>query len=202
MLKNPEDRRARRSRRMLKESLLELMKKKSFSEISVRDVTDGADMNRATFYLHYAGTAELLQSLEADLLAEAQELIDAHIPETVARGNVRPVLEPVLDFVVEHRETCKILFANSEASGFIQALQLLIRKNGTSLLEAWFHPQDQSRTDYFLSFITWGFIGLLEEWFDQDMALPRGELVDIAQRVADGAAAGLFSRPGQSKKSF
>lgn len=195
MLKNPEDRRARRSRKMLKESLLELMKKKSFSEISVRDVTDGADMNRATFYLHYAGTAELLQSLEADLLAEAQELIDAHIPETVARGNVRPVLEPVLDFVVEHRETCKILFANSEASGFIQALQLLIRKNGTSLLEAWFHPQDQSRTDYFLNFITWGFIGLLEEWFDQDMALPKGELVDTAQRVADGAAAGLFNRP-------
>lgn len=64
MLKNPEDRRARRSRRMLKESLLELMKKKTFSEISVRDVTDGADMNRGTFYLHYAGTAELLQSLE------------------------------------------------------------------------------------------------------------------------------------------
>lgn len=194
MLKNPEDRRARRSRKMLKESLLELMKKKSFSEISVRDVTDGADMNRGTFYLHYAGTAELLQSLEADLLAEAQELIDAHIPETVARGNVRPVLEPVLDFVVEHRDTCKILFANSEASGFIQALQLLIRKNGTSVLEAWFHPQDQSQTDYFLNFITWGFIGLLEEWFAQDMALPKRELVDIAQRVADGAAAGLFAR--------
>ena len=48
MQKNPEDRRARRSRKMLKESLLELMKKKPFSDISVRDVTDGADMNRVT----------------------------------------------------------------------------------------------------------------------------------------------------------
>ena len=33
MLKNPEDRRARRSRKLLKESLLELMKRKSFSEL-------------------------------------------------------------------------------------------------------------------------------------------------------------------------
>ena len=35
MLKNPEDRRARRTRRLLKESLLELMEQKHFSEISV-----------------------------------------------------------------------------------------------------------------------------------------------------------------------
>lgn len=31
MLKNPEDRRARRTRRLLKESLLEMMKQKRFS---------------------------------------------------------------------------------------------------------------------------------------------------------------------------
>ena len=79
MPKNFEDRRARRSRKLLKESLLELMKHKTFSDISVRDVTDAADMNRGTFYLHYSGTAELLQSLEADLLSELQELIDAHM---------------------------------------------------------------------------------------------------------------------------
>ena len=194
MLKNPEDRRARRSRRMLKESLLELMKKKTFSEISVRDVTDGADMNRGTFYLHYAGTAELLQSLEDDLLEEVQALIDAHIPETVAKGSVGPVLGPVVDFIVEHRETCAVLFSSSEASRFIQSLQQLISRNGAVLLETWFHTRDQARTEYFLSFLTWAFIGLLEEWFRQGMALPKAELVNAAQRMADGAAAGLFSR--------
>lgn len=90
MLKNPEDRRARRTRRLLKESLLELMEQKHFSEISVRDVTDNADMNRTTFYLHYTDTTQLLQSMEEDLLAEAQVLVDAHIQETVADGTLRP----------------------------------------------------------------------------------------------------------------
>ena len=33
MLKNPEDRRVRRSRRLLKESLLDLMQEKQFSEM-------------------------------------------------------------------------------------------------------------------------------------------------------------------------
>ena len=116
MLKNPEDRRARRTRRLLKESLLELMEQKHFSEISVRDVTDNADMNRTTFYLHYTDTTQLLQSMEEDLLAEAQVLVDAHIQETVADGTLRPVFEPILDFVVEHREVCTILFENNDVT--------------------------------------------------------------------------------------
>lgn len=192
MLKNPEDRRARRSRKLLKESLLELMKRKTFSDISVRDVTDAADMNRATFYLHYSGTAELLQSVEEDLLAELQSLVDAHMQETFAVGSVAPVFEPVLDFAVEHRETCTILFASSEASGFFQAIQRLVHENGAPLVRTWFRPADPRLTDYLLNFLAWGFIGLLAEWFEKDMALPKAELLAAAQRMADSASAGLF----------
>ena len=192
MLKNPEDRRARRSRKLLKESLLELMRRKTFADISVRDVTDAADMNRATFYLHYSGTAELLQSVEEDLLAELQALIDAHMQETFAVGSVAPVFEPVLDFAVEHRETCAVLFASSEASGFFQSIQRLVHENGAPLVRTWFRPADPRLTDYLLNFLAWGFIGLLSEWFEKDMALPKSELLAAAQRLADSAAAGLF----------
>ncbi len=73
MLKNPEDRRARRTRRLLRESLLELLEEKRFGEISIRDVTDRADVNRTTFYLHYTDTAQLLRSVEEELLLELLE---------------------------------------------------------------------------------------------------------------------------------
>ena len=65
-----EDRRSRRSRKLLKQGLLELMKEKRFSAISVRNVTDRMDLNRGTFYLHYPDTTALLRSLEEDMLAE------------------------------------------------------------------------------------------------------------------------------------
>ncbi|MCI8809835.1 MAG: TetR/AcrR family transcriptional regulator [Oscillibacter sp.] len=194
MPKNPEDRRARRSRKLLKESLLELMKRKTFSEISARDVADAADMNRGTFYLHYSSTAELLRSLEADLLSELQALVDVHMQETVAVGSVAPVFDPVLDFAAEHRETCAVLFNSSEASGFIQALQQLICQGSEPLVKTWFRPQDERLTDYLLNFLAWGLIGLLKEWFDQDMALARDELMASAQCMVEGAAVSLFPR--------
>ncbi len=192
MLKNPEDRRARRTRRLLKESLLELMEQKHFSEIFVRDVTDNADMNRTTFYLHYTDTTQLLQSMEEDLLAEAQVLVDAHIQETVADGTLRPVFEPILDFVVEHREVCTILFENNEVSQFAEHLQQLIHRNGTEVIRAWFQPMDDQQLSYLLRFITYGLIGLIREWFQKNMDLPKEELLVTAEFLVDGATSRLL----------
>ena len=186
MLKNPEDRRARRTRRLLKESLLELMEQKHFSEISVRDVTDNADMNRTTFYLHYTDTTQLLQSMEEDLL------VDAHIQETVAAGTLRPVFEPILDFVVEHREVCTILFENNEVSQFAEHLQQLIHRNGTEVIRAWFQPMDDQQLSYLLRFITYGLIGLIREWFQKNMDLPKEELLVTAEFLVDGATSRLL----------
>ncbi len=194
MLKNPEDRRVRRTRRLLKESLLELMRKRRFSELSVRDVTDNADMNRTTFYLHYTDLAQLLRSVETDLLEEAQCLVDAHIQETVADGTVRPVFEPILDFVVEHREICATLFENNEVSRFSEHLQQLIRRNGEEIVRAWFQPTDERQLNHLLCFITYGLIGLLREWFREDMAMPKEQMLTEAEAMVDGAASRLLKR--------
>lgn len=192
MLKNPEDRRVRRTRRLLKESLLELMREKNFSQITARDVTDNADMNRSTFYLHYPDTTALLQSAEADLLAETQSLVDEYIQGSAADRSIRRLFEPVLDFVVEHREICTMLFENNEASQFTEHLQKLIQRNGAGLVRVWFQPKDEQQVSYLLGFVTYGLIGLIREWFQGDMETPKEELLTTAELLVDGAASGLL----------
>lgn len=191
MTNQSDDRRSRRSRRMLKQGLLNLMQRKRFTDISVRDITDLMDMNRGTFYLHYSDTAELLQSLEEDLLGEAQALIDAHLDETLNDRSLRPLLEPILDFVVANRETCTILFNNNDASGFTTRLQQLIRTYGAEMARTWFHFDDPEQLDYQLSFVTYGLLGLVTEWFTQNMALPKETLLEMADRLLNGVIAAL-----------
>lgn len=192
MLKNPDDRRARRTRKLLKESLLNLMSKKRFSDISVSDVTEGADMNRATFYLHYANTQQLLQSVEKDLLAQAQELLDAHMQETIEGGSIRPVLEPILDFVVEERKLCTMLFENDRDSQFTEHLLQLIQHNGAEIVEARFYAQDKQRLSYLLGFVTCGLMGMIRTWFQGGMELPKEELLTAAEQMVDGAVIHLI----------
>ncbi len=47
------DPRVLRSRHMLMESLLKLLTRKEFADISIQEIADEATLNRATFYLHY-----------------------------------------------------------------------------------------------------------------------------------------------------
>ena len=186
-----EDRRSRRSRKLLKQGLLELLREKRFGEISVRDITDRMDLNRGTFYLHYPDTSALLQSVETDLLEEAQALIDAHLPEAEC-GTLQPVFEPVLDLVLARQDTVRALFASGAGSGFTDRLQDLISRNGVQLIRTRFHPKSEDQLEYLLSFVTYGLIGLMKTWFDRDMALSKEGLIQAADRLVNGAAERLL----------
>ncbi len=193
MERHGDDRRSRRSRRLLKQGLLELMREKRFRDISVRDVTERMDLNRGTFYLHYPDTTALLQSVETDMLEGAQALIDAHLAESVAGGTLRPVFEPVLDYVLANRDVCVALMGENTAGNFTERLHQLICRNGVPIAEARFCSATREQLDYLLSFVTYGLIGLMKEWFDQDMHLPKAELIASADRLVDGAAERLLN---------
>jgi AcrR family transcriptional regulator len=57
------DRRTLRSRQALMDALAKLLTKKDFDDISIQEISDKADLTRATFYLHYPDKAALLQAM-------------------------------------------------------------------------------------------------------------------------------------------
>ena len=94
--------------------------------------------------------------------------------------------------MVEHREVCTILFENNEVSQFAEHLQQLIHRNGTEVIRAWFQPMDDQQLSYLLRFITYGLIGLIREWFQKNMDLPKEELLVTAEFLVDGATSRLL----------
>jgi AcrR family transcriptional regulator len=186
-----EDRRSRRSKRLLKQGLAELMLEKPFQEISVRDITDRMDLNRGTFYLHYADTYDLLQKLQQDTLDNVQAMIDEHSAEA-SRETLRPVFEPILNYIVENKDVCYALFAGGTASSFVDQVHRLIYKNGVSIIQKQFSIQSDETLDYLLSFVTYGLIGLIKEWFDTDMSLDKQEILRMTDHLVGGAAKRLL----------
>jgi AcrR family transcriptional regulator len=55
-----EDLRIRRTKKLLQEAMIALTVEKGFSNISVRDITERAMVNRSTFYRHYLDKYDLL----------------------------------------------------------------------------------------------------------------------------------------------
>ena len=59
------DARVKYTRMVLKKALLELMQHKPVNKITVKEICERAELNRATFYAHYSDCFDLLESIEA-----------------------------------------------------------------------------------------------------------------------------------------
>jgi AcrR family transcriptional regulator len=69
------DRRVARTRRALGNAIIELALESGYDKISIRDLTERADIGYATFYRHYKSKDELLTSYLSSILLEiANEL--------------------------------------------------------------------------------------------------------------------------------
>lgn len=63
-----EDRRSRRTREQLQQAAMALMQEKRYSDITVQDIIDRANVGRSTFYLHYQDKDDLVnRTLESIL---------------------------------------------------------------------------------------------------------------------------------------
>ena len=55
-----QDRRTRRTRQVLRDAFVALLKEKRYEDVSVQDIIERADVARSTFYVHYVDKEDLL----------------------------------------------------------------------------------------------------------------------------------------------
>ena len=60
MEKNTKDRRVKRTRQMLHQALLSLIGERGYDALSIQNITERANIGRATFYVHYQDKEQLL----------------------------------------------------------------------------------------------------------------------------------------------
>ena len=106
------DRRVRRTRKLLGTALLELVKEKKFDQITIQDITDRGDLNRATFYLHYGSKEELLaDSLEGHFDALVQQITTLTVDKPIWENPDADEL--VYAHVAEHADLYRVLLGEN-----------------------------------------------------------------------------------------
>lgn len=63
-----------------RQALIQLLQEKPVEEITVRELTERADVNRGTFYSHYQNIYHMLEQVENELFDELGRLLDAYPP--------------------------------------------------------------------------------------------------------------------------
>jgi len=109
-----EDRRIRRTRKLLNEALIELIAEKEYDEITVQEIADRADIGHRTFYRHYAGKDELLVDVMKDALSGFRDLLvlpsSLLLPSDESDGTPQENGRRLFEYVGEQEKLFRVLF--------------------------------------------------------------------------------------------
>jgi AcrR family transcriptional regulator len=189
------DRRAVRSRRALREALIALILEKGYESITVQDITDRADLNRGTLYLHYRDKQDLLLSSSNEVYAE----LLAQFTPISARNMSMDIPERHLTIVFQHvaanADYYRVMLGQHGVPAFITRLRHLVSQVSLDRLQA---LQQLVAAKPFPAELVGGFsggavIGVLEWWLENNMPMTPEEL---ARSTLQLTVSGLYATLG------
>jgi AcrR family transcriptional regulator len=96
------DRRKQRTRQLLRESLQVLILEQGYDAITIQEITDHANLGRATFYLHYRDKDELLVDALETMFDQLVQQIDRLSPQHILELEAPPSLIAFRHVQVHH----------------------------------------------------------------------------------------------------
>ncbi len=173
------DRRIQRTRQLLRDALMSLILEVGYDSVRVQDITDRANLGRATFYLHYRDKEELLvKSLQAmcdDLAERAQN-----------REKGTSISLIAFQHAAENRDLYQAILGANGASAVIRQMRDYVTKSGQSILPG---IRGTLPPEVATNFLGGALLGLISWWLE-DMPYSAKYMADAFHQMAVSALAG------------
>lgn len=172
------DRRVRKTKAILLQSLIKLLAEKKVNKITVKELTDLADVNRSTFYLYYQDLFDMLEKVELDLFNNFKSKYEVFLNESRTYGTFLNFFEFAFNFADKNAELFKILLGPNGDYSFVEKFK-------SAVINA--HPKmvlDQSELEqvFFRSFLVSGFIGVIQKWLEADKMFTAKEMSETMMK--------------------
>ena len=149
-------------------ALVSLLKEKSIADISVKELTQKAQVGRVSFYRNYQTKEDVLRE-EADRLIKEW----GHRYETNPESSPETLFPSLFDFYREHKEYYTILYKAGMASVMLETILNTIQiTDEMENLEA-----------YLKSFWAYGIYGWMIEWIKRGMPESGSELLALFEQA-------------------
>jgi AcrR family transcriptional regulator len=173
-----ENQRVRLSKKMLKDSLIRLLREKDIQKITVREICDGAQINRTTFYKYYGSQHNLLEDIENDFFRELESSL------TESNGRRLAEIDGLAQTLasLEREEKYLHLFNAATDTEFAEKLfglpfiQNLVGENTPKR-----YTDDEAR--YLHTFIKHGGYAMIREWLNTENREKPREMSALMQNM-------------------
>ncbi len=175
------DRRIRYTKMVIKESFIKFLKQKPISKISVKEICDDADINRATFYAHYLDQYDLLYQIENEIINDINEYLKNYEFKV---KNVMPfeMTEKILEYVKKNADIFDTLLNLNGDINFQNELTKIIAQHSSLMNKT--DSVSKEDVEYIFHFLTTGSVGIIQKWLKDGMKKPSKELAQLILKMA------------------
>ncbi|MCI6701111.1 MAG: TetR-like C-terminal domain-containing protein [Erysipelotrichaceae bacterium] len=152
------------TKKMLKEGLLTLLKKKDLNKITITDLCTQSGINRATFYRHYEEPKDILNEIRYSIFEDIKNIQK----QLTINNSLDILLEKVCEYFYENKDLLNILFKYRNDEDFVALINEIckqrlpyIRKQG--YMKEYDDESLQLSTYYFAG----GIYYILRQWLSQ-----------------------------------
>jgi AcrR family transcriptional regulator len=164
-----------RTRKLLQEALVNLMKEKQFDSLSVQDIAEAATINRATFYDHYPDKFALLECTVGTRFNELLSQRGVTFNGTCTSA-LRAIVLGVCDFIASAQLLCSDRPGQMEPH-MESAIIAVVRRMLLEGLEK--HPSAAPTSPQMIATTAaWAIYGGAKEWAQTPNRAPSSEIVD------------------------
>ncbi|MFP3126797.1 TetR/AcrR family transcriptional regulator [Ectobacillus funiculus] len=161
------DRRILKSQEAIKKAVIELMSEKNFNQITIQDISDRANVNRRTVYLHYVDKYDLVDKLIEEHINALRELAKSSSEMNFIDGNLI-----WFEYLESHYLFFSTMLASTGATSFrTQFLEFVIEglKGEVNTTEG---KNSGLSEDIVLRFTAAAYVEVVEWWFRNGMPYP------------------------------
>lgn len=189
------DRRSRRTRNALTAALMALLKEKPLKNITVTELAERADVNRATFYVHFQDVFDMFDQVKLEFCDICRDLVDAHAHE-LARNEHRPFLEDIFRYFAANEDAFATIFGENADGAFFSEVIDVVRDRCLAAVcpldkveQRWRtsggrRPHDlalgEALCNYQFDFLVGGIVSILRSWLANGRREPVELMVDVA----------------------
>jgi len=196
--KNKTDRRIQRTRQALRNALLEIIKENKYDSISVEEITQHANLGRATFYLHYKDKEDLLVDVFNEIVNERARTI-SNIPFAAwlpalenpdHSAENKPVLPLLMAFrhIRNHTDLYQILLKNEKSDRTLERIRKIIAQSITEFLQKKLENDPipilfEVPIGLLAAYFSGALLSSVHWWFEQDLSYTPEEMTRMFQRL-------------------
>ena len=182
MEQDKEDRRTRRTRQLLRDALLALLKAKRYEDISVQDIIERADVARSTFYVHYINKNDLLVGKwgvfasnlghHAELMAHEEKNTPSMFPTHVWFQHIQ-AQESIL----------KIIARDSAMDLAMKTLHGILRNDIQAKVQKYLPENGSAPSSLVINYMASSLMTMIQWWVKNDMPNSPQRMDEIFQQL-------------------